>query len=80
MAQRMPMGSILKTNVYYKTPFWRQKGYSGEYACFYNGLFSTPSHSDKLFLGVIINDAGPVLYGYDDCKPVSACTSICLRF
>ncbi|KAL6043836.1 Amine oxidase [Balamuthia mandrillaris] len=47
MAQRMPMGSIIKTNMYYKKPFWREKGYSG----------------------VIINDQGPVLYGYDDCKP-----------
>jgi len=47
MAQHMPMGSVIKTNVYYKTPFWRTRGYSG----------------------VIISDEGPVLYGYDDCKP-----------
>jgi len=33
MGQRMPMGSILKTNMYYKKPFWREKGYSGVIVC-----------------------------------------------
>jgi len=54
LAQRMPMGSILKTNMYYKRPFWREKGYSG----------------------VIVNDEGPVLYAYDDCKVDGSAYSI----
>jgi len=38
----------------------------------FDAVFVSPSHSGNVFLGVIINDEGPVLYGYDDCKPVSA--------
>ncbi len=30
LAQHMPMGSIIKTNMYYSRPFWRERGYSGE--------------------------------------------------
>ncbi|XP_025079119.1 amine oxidase [flavin-containing]-like [Pomacea canaliculata] len=29
MLQRLPMGSVIKTFHYYKTPFWRHKGMSG---------------------------------------------------
>ncbi|PVD19101.1 hypothetical protein C0Q70_21660 [Pomacea canaliculata] len=29
MLQRLPMGSVIKTFVYYKTPFWRHKGLCG---------------------------------------------------
>jgi len=28
LAQRMPMGSIIKTVTFYPRPFWREKGYS----------------------------------------------------
>ncbi|XP_003740121.1 amine oxidase [flavin-containing] [Galendromus occidentalis] len=34
--QRMPMGSVWKLQVYYKTPFWRDMGYSGS-------VLTTPS-------------------------------------
>lgn len=30
LAQHMPMGSIIKTNMYYARPFWRERGFSGE--------------------------------------------------
>lgn len=26
LIQRIPMGSVIKTFMYYKTPFWRKKG------------------------------------------------------
>nr|AWS00961.1 monoamine oxidase [Tegillarca granosa] len=29
LIQRIPMGSVIKTFMYYKTPFWRHKGFSG---------------------------------------------------
>ncbi|XP_064615850.1 LOW QUALITY PROTEIN: amine oxidase [flavin-containing]-like [Liolophura sinensis] len=29
LISRVPMGSVIKTFVYYKTAFWREKGYSG---------------------------------------------------
>ncbi|XP_033759978.1 amine oxidase [flavin-containing]-like isoform X2 [Pecten maximus] len=32
LIQRVPMGSVIKTFVYYKTPFWREKGYCGSSA------------------------------------------------
>lgn len=37
VAQRMPMGSILKTHVFYKEAHWRNKGLSGE--CFASSGF-----------------------------------------
>ncbi|KAI8478087.1 hypothetical protein Bbelb_441860 [Branchiostoma belcheri] len=30
LVQRMAMGSIIKTNTYYRTAFWKEKGFSGE--------------------------------------------------
>lgn len=30
LSQHMPMGSIIKTNMYYKTAWWREKGFCGE--------------------------------------------------
>merc|ERR1712232_194594 len=30
MALKCPMGSILKTNMYYKRAYWREKGFTGE--------------------------------------------------
>lgn len=30
LAQRMSMGTIFKVNIYYKKPFWREKGLSGQ--------------------------------------------------
>ncbi|KAI8502522.1 hypothetical protein Bbelb_201100 [Branchiostoma belcheri] len=30
LVQRMTMGSIIKTNTYYRTAFWKEKGFSGE--------------------------------------------------
>lgn len=30
LTQRVFMGSIIKTHMYYKTPFWKEKGYSGQ--------------------------------------------------
>ncbi|KAK6195720.1 hypothetical protein SNE40_001088 [Patella caerulea] len=32
LIQRIPMGSVIKTFMYYKTPFWRQKGLCGSAA------------------------------------------------
>ncbi|XP_069103415.1 amine oxidase [flavin-containing]-like isoform X2 [Argopecten irradians] len=32
LIQRVPMGSVIKTFVYYNTPFWREKGYCGSSA------------------------------------------------
>lgn len=29
MADRLPMGSIIKTVTFYETAWWREKGYSG---------------------------------------------------
>jgi len=31
LAQRMPMGSVIKCQIAYETPFWRQQGLSGEF-------------------------------------------------
>lgn len=31
LAQRMPMGSVIKCQIAYETPFWREQGLSGEY-------------------------------------------------
>eukprot|EP01027_Heterolobosea_sp_BB2_P013691 GEZU01019719.1.p1 GENE.GEZU01019719.1~~GEZU01019719.1.p1 ORF type:complete len:488 (-),score=152.38 GEZU01019719.1:545-2008(-) len=30
LTQRMPMGCVIKLNIVYKRPFWRETGYSGE--------------------------------------------------
>ncbi|ELU05226.1 hypothetical protein CAPTEDRAFT_132959, partial [Capitella teleta] len=30
LIQRLPMGSIIKTMTFYKTAFWREKGFSGQ--------------------------------------------------
>lgn len=30
MVQRMPMGSVIKTMTFYREPYWRLKGFSGE--------------------------------------------------
>eukprot|EP00105_Crassostrea_gigas_P030254 XP_011452496.1 PREDICTED: amine oxidase [flavin-containing] A isoform X1 [Crassostrea gigas] len=32
LIQRIPMGSVIKTFCYYKTPFWKEKGYCGSTA------------------------------------------------
>ncbi|XP_060065516.1 amine oxidase [flavin-containing]-like [Ylistrum balloti] len=32
LIQRIPMGSVIKTFLYFKTPFWRSKGYCGSAA------------------------------------------------
>ncbi|XP_064456656.1 amine oxidase [flavin-containing] A-like [Ornithodoros turicata] len=33
LIQRTPVGCAIKINIYYKSPFWREKGYSGTVSC-----------------------------------------------
>lgn len=33
LIQRTPVGNAIKINIYYKCPFWRDKGYSGMVSC-----------------------------------------------
>lgn len=45
LRQRMPMGAIIKAAVAYKTPFWREAGFSGQVA------------TDDDTLGIVMDDA-----------------------
>jgi monoamine oxidase len=45
--QRMAMGNIIKVNIAYETPFWRDKGFSGQVA------------TDDDTLGIVMEDAQP---------------------
>jgi monoamine oxidase len=45
--QRMPMGNIIKVNIAYARPFWRDKGLSGQVA------------TDDDTLGIVMEDAQP---------------------
>ena len=62
ISQRMPMGYIIKTNTFWKTPFWRELGY--------NGL--TVHYYDDDYKGFI----GPIATSFDDCKPDGSCYSL----
>jgi len=47
LQQRMPMGNIIKLNIAYARPFWRDKGYSGQVA------------TDDDTLGIVMEDTPP---------------------
>jgi len=47
LQQRMAMGNIIKINVAYEKPFWRDKGFSGQIA------------TDDDLLGIVMEDAQP---------------------
>jgi monoamine oxidase len=56
LAQRMPMGAIIKVAIAYAEPFWRTKGFSGQVA------------TDDDVLGIVMDDVQdegpPVLLGF----------------
>ena len=62
VSQRMPMGYVIKINVFFKSPFWRELGYSGVLMNYY----------DDDYQGFI----GPVTTSFDDCKPDGSCYSL----
>ena len=47
LQSRMPMGNIIKINVAYERPFWREKGFSGQVA------------TDDDTLGIVMDDVQP---------------------
>lgn len=49
LIQRSPVGSAIKINIYYKTPFWRQKGYNGSVSC----------SQQELSFGFVTDDCRP---------------------
>lgn len=70
LAERMPMGSVIKVHIAYKQPFWRQ-----------NGLSGSAFGNDRIFNVVFdqtLSDDGPgVLVGFidgDHATTLSACT------
>jgi monoamine oxidase len=68
LAQRSPMGSVIKYFVAYRAPFWRRRGWSGEVTSdrpptsgFYDA--SPPDGSVGLLVGFIEGDAALALTG-----------------
>ncbi|OWF56713.1 amine oxidase [flavin-containing]-like isoform X1 [Mizuhopecten yessoensis] len=49
LIQRVPMGSVIKTFLYYKTPFWREKGFCG----------SAAIDDDGAIIGFTLDDVKP---------------------
>ncbi|KAF8784684.1 Amine oxidase [flavin-containing] [Argiope bruennichi] len=64
LMQRMPMGSVLKFILYYRTPFWKEKGLCGtnfilggdEHPAFYSLDDSKPDGSFPALIGFIAGD------------------------
>lgn len=51
LLQRVPVGCVMKVNIYYKTPFWREKGLNGFIAC----------ADGQSVLGNVVDDCRPGL-------------------
>jgi monoamine oxidase len=56
--QRMPMGSCIKTHMYYRTAWWRERGYTGSFFNCSDSSYEKGSGGN-----------GPAAYTMDDCKP-----------
>lgn len=49
LIQRTPVGCVIKANLYYKYPFWREKGFNGFISCF----------DGQLVVGNVLDDCRP---------------------
>ncbi|XP_076353929.1 amine oxidase [flavin-containing] B-like [Tachypleus tridentatus] len=64
LIQRTPMGSVMKCILYYKTPFWREKGYCGsmivndtdEYPVSFSLDDTKPDGSVPAIIGFVVGD------------------------
>ena len=66
--QRQPMGSVIKVNVVYDTPFWRARGLNGQVVSTDGGLAivydnSPPSGRPGVLVGFMEGDDSRKLYG-----------------
>jgi len=70
LTQRVFMGSIIKTHMYYKSAFWKEKGFSGQLVDD-QGELHVLLKSSKLTYNKQTNYAylGPISATYDDCDP-----------
>ncbi|CAL1287514.1 unnamed protein product [Larinioides sclopetarius] len=64
LMQRMPMGTVMKVHLYYRTPFWKEKGLNGthiilgddEHPMFYSLDDTKPDGSFPAIIGFITGD------------------------
>lgn len=59
LIQRIPMGSIIKTMMYYERPFWRDRGFCGEMTCDHGPVLycvddSKPDGSSPCIMGFVL--------------------------
>eukprot|EP01126_Amoeba_proteus_P062306 TRINITY_DN8451_c0_g1_i1.p1 TRINITY_DN8451_c0_g1~~TRINITY_DN8451_c0_g1_i1.p1 ORF type:complete len:510 (-),score=75.13 TRINITY_DN8451_c0_g1_i1:155-1684(-) len=67
LSQRMPMGCVIKTFLYYKRPYWREQGLSGEilnisgYPVVYSVDDTQPDGSFPALMGFIVANSTRIL-------------------